>query len=460
MRGDDDGQAFEADNPQITDLEGQQELLSSSSRHPRRHWSAGVSRTWARRLVLPAVLLLSVLTLLILPPDFPLHQPVSSLAQQVLSAAQTPTSSVPPSARQLYLDADVPGTVVAVDDNRITVPLIGQQAPLVLTPGVHHLTWRSAPFQPQSCQLSIPASRSDTCPLPASTASFSGGPSAPVVELGESLDTLSPSQQTALLQATQTALDALPSTTVQPGESFITSGGLSVPTTSFQASLTFQLQSKAGVGCSLGVFNGSNSGLCQLTPQQDCARFCSLPWPSQQVVRAASGRAGWLVLAVASLSWTYRNLDGSLIASNQPLDWNNFGSNNLVMLSVSWDAAGWQVMPILGEQLGGLLLTADGTPVADDPACAQAQNVLGTLGAPGQTVSMTGSTNPSDGCLVTVGPAVYLVRLGYPIQANSSARALVSPLPPNLPAPTLTANDEQLVTQLQSLPGQVVGTSI
>jgi hypothetical protein len=277
-----------------------------------------------------------------------------------------------------------------------------------------------------------------------------------VVELSESLDTLSARQQTALLQATQAALTNLPSTLVQPGELSNT-----VPTP-YRASLTFELQSQAGVGCTLGVFTAGGDGLCQLTPGQDCARFCSLPWSSQQVVHAALGTAAWLVLAVVSLSWTYRNLDGSLIASNQQLDFfGTAGSNHLVMLSLSWDAAGWHVTPILGDSLGGLLLAADGTPVADDPACAPAQSVLGGFlygGAPGRTIYIAAGTNPSDGCLVTVGPAVYLVRLGVVIQANQAARALGSPMPPGM-VPSLTANEAQLVTQLQKLHGQDVGSS-
>jgi hypothetical protein len=458
MRNNDDP-ALDADDLHISDIDGRRRgLFASSSKHPRLHQSAGMSRTWVQRVVLPAVLVLSVLALLILPPGFPLHQPVSSLAQQILSAAPTATSNLAPSARQLYLDADVPGTAVFVDGHHITVPVIGHEAPMMLTPGVHHLKWRVTPFQPKTCQVSIPASRSDTCPLPASTASFSGGPPAPVVELSESLDTLPARQQTALLQATQAALDNLPSTVVQPGESFMTSADSAGFPTTFRARLTFQLQSRAGIGCSLGAFSSGGDGLCQLTTGQDCARFCSLPWPSQQVVRAASGTAEWLVLAVASLSWTYRRLDGTLIASNQPLDFFNSGGNHLVMLSVSWDAAGWHVTPILGEQLGGLLLAADGTPVADDPACAPAQDMLGSLGGPGGAISLTASTNPSAGCLVTVEPAVYLVRLGYPIPANSSARALGTPLPPRL-APNLTPDDTHLVTELQALPGQVVGTA-
>ena len=285
------------------------------------------------------------------------------------------------------------------------------------------------PFQSQSCQFSIPLTDVTTCDLLSGTASIDGGPPAPVIELGESLDSLPASQQTALLQASQSALNRLPATFVLPGERYDTTDGPRVATTTFQATLTFQLQSALGSGCSMDVFGAGGSGTCQLEPGENCERFCSPPFPSQQAARAASGATGWLVLAVVSLSWSYRTRDGGLLAHNQPLDvgGNAALNNHLVMLSILWNKAGWQVTPLLGDQVGGTLQASGGDPVGDDPGCAQAQDLLYNLtfeepgGPPSATIHLADGSNPSSGCLVAAGSAVYLVRLGMVLPANQAA---------------------------------------
>ena len=440
--------------PQTSPRSTERRRQADTSRGPT------LDRTLAQRLVLPVVLVVAVIAFLSLPAGFPLHPWLTRLEPQ---PAATATPTLPLRTRQIYLDTAVPGMLVSVDGHKSRVPAIGRAAPVTLSPGIHHLTWGTLPFQSQSCELTIPASAMDSCDLLSSTASFSGGPPVPVVELEESLDTLPAAQQTALLHASQVALNTLPSTTVQPGEIYATTAGPQVATATFQASLTFQLQPELGTSCSMDVLVGTAS-VCQLTTGQDCARFCSLAWPSVQAVRRASGAAGWLVLAVVSLSWTYRSPDGTLIASNQPLDWQgNAGlSNHLVMLSVTWEKTGWQVASVLGDHTGGILRASDGTTVGDDPGCAQAQDLLHYLrfdessGPPASTVHLADSTNPSAGCLVVIGSAVYLVRLGIVLATNGAAVTLGDY---ESPVPILTDNEMRLVAELRALQGQTVSLS-
>jgi hypothetical protein len=418
------------------------------------------TRSWTRRLVLPILLALSIVTFLALSPDFPFLPLLSGLAHQVWPAASTATPTLPLSARQLYLEADVPGTAVTLDGHPISLPeIVGSEAPLVLTPGMHQVTWRAPPFPSQSCHLSVPASAADTCERLSSTLTPSGGPVVPLVELGESFVSLSTSQQTALLQATQSTLAHLPATRVQPAEHYLTSTGVGVATTAFDASLTFQLQSEAGTFCQLDPFSTASEP-CQLDGQ-DCARFCSLPWLSQEVVRSAGGPSGWLVLASAFLTWTYRNLDGSGIAANLPLDLGVAAINShLVMLSVTLDGSGWHVLPVFGDQLGQLPLVDNTKLVADNSACAAAQDLLYALGqqqigTPGGTVHVAADTDPSDGCLVVMGSLVFLVRFGIVIPVSQAARTFEP-----APVPTLTANEQQLVQLLLGLHGQDLPISL
>jgi hypothetical protein len=75
-----------------------------------------------------------------------------------------------------------------------------------------------------------------------------------------------------------------------------------------------------------------------------------------------------------------------------------------------------------------------------------------------QPVHMAGSPSPSDGCLITVGPAVFLVRLGIVIPVNQQARQIGTFQPP--PVPNLTPNEQQIVRELAGQKGQDVGTSL
>jgi hypothetical protein len=73
---------------------------------------------------------------------------------------------------------------------------------------------------------------------------------------------------------------------------------------------------------------------------------------------------------------------------------------------------------------------------------------------------MAGSPDPSDGCLITVGPAEFLVRLGIVIPVNPEARKLMTFQPPQLPVPNLTPNEQQIVQELTGQKGQDVGGSL
>ena len=70
------------------------------------------TRMLLRRLLLPGLLALAVVAFLALPAGFPLHPWLSRVAPQ---PAATATPALPLSARQVYLEPDVPGMLVSLD---------------------------------------------------------------------------------------------------------------------------------------------------------------------------------------------------------------------------------------------------------------------------------------------------------------------------------------------------------
>ncbi|HEV2461763.1 MAG TPA: hypothetical protein VGS80_25685, partial [Ktedonobacterales bacterium] len=125
--------------------------------------------------------------------------------------ALQPTAPLLPSQDQFYLDLEVPWTVVTLDGHRLALPQIGRDLPLRLARGSHRLVWRPAPFQPQSCVLTVPTQPLDTCPIDLNIAGLPVQPPQPnppglpgiqpfvrIMQLRESLTTLPPDQAQAL----------------------------------------------------------------------------------------------------------------------------------------------------------------------------------------------------------------------------------------------------------------------
>lgn len=105
----------------------------------------------------------------------------------------------------------------------VPVPIVRDEPPVRLPQGRHVLEWYAAPFAPQRCTLFVPTlwSAEQMCNVThaPSTALAS---SASLVTIPVSLAQLPQHERVALIQATQSLLDTLPSTeAVQPGEHYI-----------------------------------------------------------------------------------------------------------------------------------------------------------------------------------------------------------------------------------------------
>jgi hypothetical protein len=246
--------------------------------------------------------------------------------------ALQPTAPLLPSQDQFYLDLEVPWTVVTLDGHRLALPQIGRDLPLRLARGSHRLVWRAAPFQPQSCVLTVPTQPLDTCPIDLNIAGLPVQPPQPnppglpgiqpfvrIMQLRESLTTLPPDQAQALAAALRQSVAAFDAT-IQPGERYfgIPPGVAAEP---LRATLTFALavtgDPHAGIGPLFCWLDDAPSSDCVLAGH-DCVTLCSIPWQSRTGTPPAAST--WLALAPGLPTWSYSTLDGRVLARGQPLD--------------------------------------------------------------------------------------------------------------------------------------------
>lgn len=357
----------------------------------------------------------------------------------------TPTLAPNPSYNRLYLDVDVPWLRVTIDNHAIAVPVIGHQPPLKLSNGAHVLAWQADPFSPTQCTLSVPATAGDTCvPYEEGELHVAGEPAARLIRIAEDLATIQFGPRETLIGAIQQTLAAAGgSDTVQPGESYYTyEHGVVRAGAPITATLNVspELQPTGGPmdGCLPNVRNAQVNG-CPLDTEY-CRRICSLTYQYRATVAEMTSRQAWLALVVYNPSWTYTAAAGQIVGVNEPIEQGGIGvREQLALLEVSWDGAGWRVtvaygpsrqeMTIVGIQsLGGspLCLAAnDYFNGATDPQALATYAQARILSAP----------NPAQGCVAegivgsnaqTPAPdaprAIYLERFGLFLAVNELAR--------------------------------------
>ena len=392
------------------------------------------SRRYTLALRLATAASVVLLALLVLPGSFP------TLRNIISNLVPTPIPTLPPGADRFYMDVSVPWTRVFVDGHLVHPPRIGVDAPLKLARGQHLIEWRADPFLPQSCTVSVPRqspaahSIGDTC-LFASEKVVHRSSELPVqlILLHESLGTLPNDQQMALIEAAQVGLDAQHlSETVRPGELYATGQhGTVTATRPLQATLHLELDKEVNSVPLPG--NQCQSSIQLITPRfckiagQDCLQLCAVPWQFRQP------RSDWIVFAMIFPSWTYTTGDGQFIDFSETPT-----IEHLVLLSISWDnhSLKWHVEALLGPDLGSPIIT-DGIQIADDPACATAQELFVKDLSNYSQVRFISGANPAAGCLVVATSkltkmptlsnppiAYYLERFGVLLAANAVAHQL------------------------------------
>jgi hypothetical protein len=391
-----------------------------------------------------------------------------------LRATPSPARLIVPGEDLYYVRASPPWGRLFIDGRLTSVPTIGSDPPLRLAPGRHLLSWQAAPFLPQTCFLSIPNNfATDTCQYN-ETVEF-GSKFAGVILFTETLATLPITQRNALLQATQSALDALQSTdTVQRGEHYTLAANdpackntpqnqcSAIATQPLQATLSFRLDT-----------NENSNDLC-IDPQsppcylfaQDCRLFCSGSFSALANVQE------WDVFAPVKSLWTFATMSGQVLARDIPdaSSWEHATGQtmdeSLVPLRITWDSLGWHVAAP-ADLSGGDFAGYSGY---FDPVCAGTVKNVSDLNPPvdaqGKTVDLQWQfvSGPlrAAGCLV-VGtpllnglftptpprppqPVIYcLYRFGVLLLVNSALPTT------NWPLPHADSHEQQLARQLISL---------
>lgn len=348
-------------------------------------------------------------------------------------------------------------------------PAIGSDQPLQLSHGLHTITWQAAPFTPRTCVFTIydASTIKGPCFLNNSvTANLRSG--VVVIAFFASLNDLPTGQRVPLTQQIQKQFDGYESRAqVQPGELYAVSEreaqanpalckpfeGLALCYARAEQPLIATLSLQADTltsrddPCVL-------SGQCNIN-QQDCRIFCEDP-----VVDYSQATIGsWSVIAMLRLSWSYRTLDGQMIASSQP---NSAIRGSYDYQSVSLhierdNQGGWRITPFpsysfffgtpICAQATGVTMSVLGASFDDNAnmyvsqfAANPAQMADGCLTVARQPTAQFGATPTPTPTADTIPPAFFLLRFGVPLAVNASARKIC----PDLPAADA---DEERVAQ-------------
>ena len=353
--------------------------LSRRQRVFQLAYTVGAAMVALLALVLASSPTQSVLSTLF-RPAMPQHGPTTITS----SKNTTFFLQASPSWGKAYLDTHPLSQLVANDI-----------APVVLAKGHHTFTWVAAPFLPQSCTISIPRGKLDTCfSMPVDSNS---GTAISKIVFSESLASLPEPALSALLGTAQAALDRQISTeTVRPGERYVDvtkPGMMAVATQPLRATLRFELTTTLNGEQPTCLFIGQQCGF----QVSDCRELCTIPQDIQPAL------PGWNVVAPVRAVWDYATLDGRLIAQGQPDELSgDFNSETLVSMQIERDGAngaGWRV------SVGGT-----GQPFSDDLSCSIAEDGLGPfldigrVGTPHGSFSISFASDPSlaTGCVAVV----------------------------------------------------------
>lgn len=361
-----------------------------------------------------------------------------------LNSAHKPAPAILPGTDFFYIDQNPSWGQLFLDGKRISIPpIMGRDAPMHLASGRHQFLWRTEPFQPFHCTISVPVAFDDTCPYQIAQQNEFGPAHPNIVPHSwnllfyEPVSALPVVQRIALIQSMQTALDALRSTeTVYPGERYLytkANHALKGSTTRpLLATYYFQFDTgrRSGFSCTGDLLTCSS--LLQLTGEQ-CQLYCQ---SNQSVDQSHS----WFLNVAINALWSYITFDGQVIAQYDPttLPRSN-GVSNTLPLIVTWQHGVWHTdIGLLGM---GIMNNDLGCYSVDDAL----NPVLQGIRYQGFQISFASASVPAAGCLAEITPQVgpatpssssssptvafYLYRFGVLLAANDQAHHLSPKLP-------------------------------
>jgi hypothetical protein len=335
----------------------------------------------------------------------------SLLARTLLRPQPTAPASI--GSLSFYLQGNPSWGHFIVDGRPIAhLPVLVRDRPLVLAQGQHTIIWQVAPFNPQTCVLTVVNATTLSGPCLFSSrmsAHFVPGVKAMVLSFFASLNELPASQRQAVLRQIQQALTGYEtSEQVHLGERYAVSEQ-QIQADPSLCNLVVQLaicsaRAKQPLQASLGVqldSSTSSDDPCIVSNQcsfnrQDCRALCEDP----TVVYGNRDVDGWSVAATVSLSWSYATLSGQVIASDQPISAVR-GTQGYQMVSLQITRVGqdWRVLPFPQNIGSGY----------DDPLCSQAAQdteALASIASGNQNLFVQDlipvHNHAAEGCLVVL----------------------------------------------------------
>jgi hypothetical protein len=327
-------------------------------------------------------------------------------------ATVAPTPTLAPGADQITFVDTAPWGVLTINGRTVERPQ--EMAPDYTLPRGHNVIVYSAPpFPTLRCIISVPATLEDTCTLHVPQ---QGGirPAERIVELTVQPRLLAPRDLSALVAATQHALDASTSTTdVIAGDHYVNADGrVAVASDSFRATLSFVVPTQPV------TYSGAI-----------CAPFCLGPGPQQT---PGSGlhlvifpTPQWQFTAPSGQQWTIGEKPTNGNAIDILINWN--GSLQVAVVS-------------------GILVASTGLEVA------MANFPPSSLpGGAGGGSGCAAAAPPAQGCVIkvfggTASDGLVLYHFGVSVAANAAAQQLYPSMP--VASPHEAALAAQLAKQL------------
>jgi hypothetical protein len=306
--------------------------------------------------------------------------------------------------------------------------------------GRHQLEYRSAPFPPVLCTLSVPAAPHDTCPIDPQVIDYlvSTGPGTRLLDLQSTVGRLPAVQAAALVAATQQTLDAAAAAaqdTLAPGDHYLGADGQVVVTRDALTATPTYILGRDTSGTAAG-------------PGLPCASLCASVGPLAQ-----GSATDWWLGAPVDLMWRYQTVDGRVVLANGPPGPASAREEVLIQVGARWSGGtgGTGGTGGMGGQWQVRLLSPGSVGVRDPVVCAVGAHYLDVLRAtPGQsTVPLTDtsyqwpewSSLPAPGCLFAGGRttdnqgnltgtvALVLYRYGVLLAVNAEAAQVFPHLP-------------------------------
>ncbi len=370
-----------------------------------------------RRRLLGAVAASVAVLLALVTAVLSLSDPAGTLGALLHQPTPLPTATLAFNADTFAMIHTMPWGSLTVDGRPVSAvdPRTGF---FTLPRGRHTLLYRADPFPPRRCVVSVPATRSDTCPLvPLKDMHTDFPPSSPlrVLDAGDTLTRLPAAQRAALIEAIQQTFNPPGGVaTVAPGEHYLMAdGSIAVATQPLSAALIISVNQDPARQLTGQSYYGAPTS---------CVDLCEEPSGSL-IPGALPGQ----VMTHLVVNWRFTAPDGTAVATSALPPG---APDPVVPITVRWNN-GWQVQSMYHDVPECEMAASAGQELAkrshilmDSPAYPAPNYADGCLGLLSPS-GATGGVGPPP----PYRPAYVLYRFGVLLAANPLAQQEFPTLP-------------------------------